>query len=354
MAITSITSSYGVDLQNYPLTSQIGEIVAVDTGTAAYANMLIAYNETTIFSNRLYFNNGKVTISEVGSILEEHMRANNLSTASYTFRVNEKPITIKPVYCSYFAPDINLTNSFLSTLKAQRVYPDSRFYISALSNDNPVLIHCVYERIDGTIGTKTLESNVSMVENSQFTGTFSSILAQIKLADSSAVSIMVVTFLNGNASKTYYMMPGKPDARFLYRNCFNCPESLDIKGTITEKTDVSRQLAVCANHALQYDRKTTVSYEFNSEPLTFQESQSIAQLIASHAIYLCDSGDPSKATEILITEHSCEIDNKDDSLSTVKFTYRFAENHPRFSDAIVKQLLSHGGIFTEQFTEEYL
>lgn len=335
----------------HPLTSQIGNITA-QTDSSRETVTLAHYDagQNYLFSTVLYAFNGYVTLYDLSSIIEEDMRKCGISVGDYLLRIGNASLRIEPVYCDYMAEGLSLDGCFLSTMTSQRVYIDSAFEINALPNRDPVDLVCLYRDTGGETDTYTFASSGPDLETGCVRGTFRMILDRLNETLDADVSLLAVTIRNGSRSKTYYIMPGDADVHFYFRNCFNAFDYIDLKGILTEKTAVSRELAICAGRASQYDRRVNQTFEFQSEPLTGQEAESISQLVASHEVYL-EHGETVE--RILVTDHTCEIDNDDAALWTVKVTWRYVDGRAHLTRARIDDLLTDGGIFTNQFTEQF-
>ncbi len=81
-----------------------------------------------------------------------------------------------------------------------------------------------------------------------------------------------------------------------------------------------------------------------SAALTSDEAEWIGQLFTSHEVYCMKDGNQ---LPVLITDSTCEMQDGDDKLNTVKFTWRFADNRPAVS------FPSSPNIFTEHYTQPF-
>lgn len=87
-------------------------------------------------------------------------------------------------------------------------------------------------------------------------------------------------------------------------------------------------------------------------PLTSDEAWWIDQLFSSYDVFRIERDatnpdEPLVLTPVLITDCTCEIQDGDEKLNTVKFTWRHTDNHP-----IVRLSASHG-IFTSPYNIVY-
>lgn len=336
----------------HPLTSQLGSITA-QSNNAKESVTLIRYGSgpNPVFSTTLYPYGGNVILYDIASVIEEDMRKSGVSVGDYILSIGDASIRIQPMYCDYTADGLDADNCFLTTLTSQRVYQDSFFELAAIPNNDTIAMMCLYRRQDGAIDTTTIEIPGPSLERGRVSGSFKAVLANLRQSVGNDVSLLAVTFRNGSRSKTYFMMQGDADARFCFRNCFNAYDIIDLKGVITEKNAVSNKLAICNGRASQYDHQTDQTFEFQSEPLTDIEAQSISQLVASREVYLLH-GDSGK--RIIITDHTCEIDNDNESLPTVKVSWRHVDSRIHLGHDQIADLITDGGIFTTQFSHPFL
>lgn len=338
-------------LDDYPLTSQIGNISAQTDSSKETVALLNAKTGRVLFATTLYAFDGNVTMYDISSLIEADLRNAGVSFRNYILQIGSDSIKINPVYCDCVAPEVDVHNRFLTTMHSQRVYADSWYELNTIPNEDDVSLLCLFKETDGSVGSYIIPSENKAFSSGCTRGSFAMVQAALNNELGRDVSLIAVTFRNGPRSKTYYILPGSPDVRFYFRNCFNAFEYMDLRGVIKEKTDVSRELAVCAGRASQYDRKINQTFEFQSEGLTEQESRSISQIVSSHEVYIAD-GD--SVERILVTDQTCDIDNNDESLPTVKLTWRYADSRPHFSKEQIADLHVEGGIFTKEFTEQFL
>lgn len=139
---------------------------------------------------------------------------------------------------------------------------------------------------------------------------------------------------------------------FYFRNCFNVWDSATLPVETTAKTDIERSFAIINGKSRFYNRYTAKTYEVEAGPLTSDEAGWIDQLFSSHDVFLIEpdptnSYDPLVLAPILITDATCEIQDGDEKLNTVKFTWRYTDNRP------IVRLSASRAIFTEPYNLVY-
>lgn len=155
----------------------------------------------------------------------------------------------------------------------------------------------------------------------------------------------------GPMQKLFYLVDHPFFLTFGFRNMFNAYEYLDVVGVVTRKTKFDRDAAVCSGRVKQYNRSAERTYEVQTGPLTAEQVREVEQLIASRDVQLCTSADDYG---VIITDHTIEVDNDDESMASVKFTFRFAGVRPMLiADDMGALMPSRCHIFSHEFTAEF-
>ena len=139
---------------------------------------------------------------------------------------------------------------------------------------------------------------------------------------------------------------------FYFRNCFNVWDSATLPVETTAKTDIERSFAIINGKSRFYNRYTAKTYEVQTGPLTSDEAEWIDQLFSSYDVFRIEPDatndvDPLVLAPILITDCTCEVQNCDEKLNTVKFTWRYTDNRP------IVRLSASRGIFTSPYNIVY-
>lgn len=166
--------------------------------------------------------------------------------------------------------------------------------------------------------------------------------------------ILGVTVEIGRRSITIYYSDRRPDLRLWFANMFNCPELAELHGDTTAKTKVKRSEAVCADTLRLYDQSVEQQYEFQADALSADTADWLTQLFTSRDVRIIDRpyNEEDHLNEsfpsVLITDSTSEVQDGDDELNKIKFTYRHASVRPdsrlRLSDRI------HNDTFKNHFT----
>lgn len=318
-------------------------------------------SDNAIYNTTLYAYNGKITIYELDELIEEDMRRRGLVIYTYDLHIGPLCKTIDVLYCDYIADGFDINNSFLTTLPTQRVYADSNVLVTLVGDASmPTMIHglMIHDEDDTYSDDKhnryehfEVESEDDMVPGEVLSVPFYDWEDRYTSYNSTeGVHLLNAVIRNGRRSKVVYFMPGKPDIRLVFMNCFNAYEAIDLKGLLTDKTKVSQETAIVAGKRVAYNRRTEKEYEFVSEGLTESEALSIDQLLNSHKVWVMING---KATPIIITDHTCEIDNNNEAQPNIKFTWTFADRRPHLNPDALAASLQKPGVFTKEFTYQF-
>lgn len=356
------------------LSSAVGELtVAVDGDFVDVT--LTATGGIVILSERYYPYGGYVTLYDLGSLIEAEMRSSGLSTADFTLRVfsdtqNNKAdsCVLHILYCDRFTvcTDIPLflKENFLTSLSMRRVAPGSTLSLFLYAESGESLEYSVQH----TFQTNKSEARFihSYFIDSGKTADTSGVV-QINIPQSSVIAdaagfaatrpdnitLLSFTVRCGQRSVTCFVDNSLTDLEsFYFRNCFNVWDTATLPVVTTAKTDVDRSVAIINGCSRFYNHSTAKTYEVEAGPLTSDEAAWIDQLFSSHDVFRIEpdptnSYDPLLLAPILITDATCEIQDGDEKLNTVKFTWRYVENRP------IVRLSASPGIFTEPYNLVY-
>lgn len=304
------------------------------------------------FDTTLYALDGIVTFSDIGSLIEERLREVNHISDMFEIRFGEASFEFVALYCEYqldshFAYE-EYRRSFFSPSFTRLVTRDSRIHLAYWDNGQIDFIF----RFVGKNNAGEIVSAESVFKLVVGYDTFDLPVSTIlTYAPPSLVEISYFAISFGEAQKMFYLVDDKPCISFEYKNMFNATDYIDIFGSITTKTSVSREEAICSGVTRQYNRIISRTYEVQTGPLTDDQVREFEQLVASHQVLLPNNG---HKLPILITDHTVEISDNDEALPSVKFTFRFASNRINITiDNMGALARVAPGIFTKEFTEQF-
>ena len=347
----------------FVFSSQIGDIeLSTDQ---AKIEIVVEDGLTKMFKTMLYAYNGKVTIVNIGEVLENFMRANGLMFTAFTVYYNTAEgayigqFNLNTQYCSLVLDaeaGVFGSFNFLSTLTAKRVPRDSTDYLWLFHGQGTgqVKAHCVFidENGETANATVTLRSLVTddigvtrIVVNQALINTM------LKRAWGAEISkLMSYTIEYNNRFMTYYVVDFMPDVSFTFKNCFNVDEIAYFNAITTTKTKVNRSTAVVGGRYLFYDQSVDKTYEVVSASLTEEESYWVEQLLCSHSVWLGVAPDTTSLRKVIIADSDCEVHDDDEQLNKVKFTWQFAMKTPHLMKSFREDT---NGIFTEPYNATF-
>lgn len=356
------------------LSSAIGDVNIDVDGT--YVDVtLTAFGNVVLLSERYYAHAGKVTLYDLGTLIEDNMRISNYASADFTLRVFSDTVNNKAdswvihvLYCDRFTANADvsffLKENFLTTLSVRRITANSTISLFFYAEKGESVAYTIAHTFR-TIGSEAKYRHQYTMDSGK-TATSSGVV-QINIAQSDIVAdaagfalvrlseIELVTFCVrvGQRSITFFVDPSLDEREtFYFRNCFNVWDWAALPQVTTAKTDVDRSLAVINGTSRFYNHTTEKTYEVQAQPLTSDEAEWIDQLFSSHDVFRIEpdptnSYDPLVLAPILITDATCEIQDGDEKLNKVKFTWRYTDNRP------IVRLSASRGIFTSPYNIVY-
>lgn len=344
--------------QGMALTSQLGKVAA--TTDQDYVSCVIYYirpdsKEQQIYWSVLYPSEGRVEISDLGNLIETYYRSIGVSFGNIKIKFGETYAILEVLYCEVTKPAAwDITEQLWIASHVQRVHYDSvvRLYAYENSNIHGLIKMMGHRHSDGSLGVLEYPVQFPFEQSGYYEMDVKSkvdwALGRTTDAPESPLSdVAMLSFEFMGSQVLLYLMNDTEYLTFEFRNIFNCPERVDICGTVKVKTEIDRKEAVSGGSTLQYDRKVTRSYEVETEALSEEDAKRVVQLIASHTAAVLIDGEFRK---IIITDETCESSNDDESLTSYKFTWQFADRRLIDWDAAMPM---HDGIFTQEYTEEY-
>lgn len=155
-----------------------------------------------------------------------------------------------------------------------------------------------------------------------------------KYYNATPYEILGVTVEIGRRSIIIYYSDRRPDLWLWFANMFNCPELAELHGDTTAKTKVKRSEAVCADTLRLYDQSVEQQFEFQADALSADTADWLTQLFTSRDVRIIDRpyNEEDYLNEsfpsVLITDSTSEVQDGDDELNKIKFTYRHASVRP--------------------------
>lgn len=350
------------------MSSGIGDIVA-RTDAEAVDVMLKTSDGQELLTERFYAHSGLVTLRDPASLVEAWMRGKGASFAEFSLTVSSSEpddrdrCDMKVLYCEDFYPNFDVSRfareSFLTTLPMRRIAPDADASLSFLAEaGESVACHVsAVVRDEGDAGRRRFSFTLDEDKTADKTGVFSfRVTVPEILTRSKGERVELFTVSCGGRAATFFVDPSLCAAStlnsFTFRNCFNAWETATVAAVTTAKTEVDRSLAVLGGQSQFYDRSVTRTYEAETTPLSDTEAAWLEQLFASHEVVRLvsnptDDQEPLVAVPVLVTDSTCEVQDGDEKLNSVKFTWRYADNRP------LARLPLSPGVFSQPYNPAF-
>ena len=347
-------------------TSEIRDLTfRLDDGKSSL-DFKLSVGSTVLHEERYYTTGSFVDVRDIRSIIEQYMRSNSVTLATFYIEANgTTEAEFDVVYCSFASRQMSaeafLQYNFLTTAKVKRIAPDGRDRLSFIGRYKDRATYYLF--FTYTLGDSSQNFTTSKTYNANTTLQATELLeieisipqciSFLKSKYGDTVNLLSVTVKASDRSITYFIDKQQPDDVFFFRNIFNVIEMAQLHCVTTEKTKVSRSLAVCNGQASFYDQSTEKTYEVETSPLLLEEARWLEQMLHSHDVYHSPVGSAEAEDEIgcqssiLITDMTSEYQNGDSQLNTLKFTYRYADERP------VIYFDEDPSVFDEPFTDPF-
>lgn len=345
--LTSMLDSVKVRTDAPSLDVKVYRCLEDDIDTAAF------------FSTKIYAFNGIVELTGLGRLIEEELRRAGLSYDYFevTFGVNGFPI-FRALHCERLPlAGFDPRCSFLTCSDRSAVHEDTYIRLAWIDDSATATSYVVQVVGIDSSGAPCTSGRKFDIPGSGFIAHQVKDLLDYALnrgddgddrADMQEARYIAITM--GRRQRIFFLAKDSSYLAFSFRNMFNATEFVDVPGILTVKSKYDRESAICNGLARQYDRKAERTYEVQTPALASWQVQELEQLIASRSVSLKVASAPEKWMPVLITDHTIETDNDDESLSTVKFSFRFASDRvPLTADEIARICHNGGGVFSTQF-----
>lgn len=338
----------------YVLTSEARSIFARTDESSL--PVTLAYSGDIFFSVELYAYDGKVELFDPGSIVEGLFRKKGLVSGDIVVSFGPVSKSVTFLYCEYDMPEeFNPRKSLLLSSSARRVHEGSKFTFAALPLESVMKIDFKAVGLDKNGVPVNADLKFSIEASKVFNHTYifdtAPYIRDFIRKNPEITKVLYFSVANGSRQLMCYLSPSPAWLTFTFMNIFNVQEFIDIEGAVTTKSETSRQTARSSGDIIQYDRRTDRTYQLTTGSLPADEVESLFQLVSSHSVQLFADG---TYHDIVIEEHTCEESTEDDSLSVIKFTWRFKGRRPvKFNSELFGIQPTHREIFSHEYSPEY-
>ena len=323
-----------------------------------------------LLSERYYATDGKVTLYDLRSLVEQAMRPHGIVVTNVWFEVyvdtpdehsdDYDRAGFKVIYCDR---DIDiydfeplLKSHFLTAAASRRIAPNSFVFLPFFAYNSELVNYEIYcdflsSGMPGHCSFKGPYQQSTASSDGVWTHTIFCMEIQRQAEDmvGAEMELTAFTVRVGDRAASFFIDKSLSGTRpFYFRNCFNVPDNLFVPAVTTAKTKVDRSLAVLGSVSQFYDATCEQTYEVQSAGLTADECSLAEQMFCSDDVRTPyesapDDGDFDALRPVLITDSTSEIADDPEKPNTVKFTWRYASNR------IAQHNHVQDGIFTEPY-----
>lgn len=323
-----------------------------------------------LLSERYYATDGKVTLYDLRSLVEQAMRPHGIVVTNVWFEVyvdtpdehsdDYDRAGFKVIYCDR---DIDiydfeplLRSHFLTAAASRRVAPESFVFLPFFTFNGELVNYEIYcDFLSGGMPGHCSFKGPYQQSTASSDGVWmhtifcSEIQRQAEDMVGAEIELTAFTVRVGDRAASFFIDKSLAGTRpFYFRNCFNVSDNLFVPAVTTAKTKVDRSLAVLSNVSQFYDATCEQTYDVQSAGLTADECSLAEQMFCSDDVRTPyesapDDGDFDALRPVLITDSTSEIADDPEKPNTVKFTWRYAENR------IAQRNPLGVGIFTEHY-----
>lgn len=266
---------------------------------------------------------GNIFIYDVRSILEAHI---DDVFADFSFTVGNYTVNCRVFKASVIVTETAeqfLPSFFLSPTNKKRTAPD-RYETLAFYPQEACRVYTVASYYDnGHIAVREIQL-MGAEDVTPDTVNIIDVSAK-KFIDESKGTLVSFVVRAGERSFYYTVDNTLPsaDPSILFRNCFNCWDTLFFTGTKENSLEVKRSFAFVDGRYRMYDAVDTESFKANSGVLDEYMIVLAKDLARARSVFLMDK--LGNATyELSVTDSEIKYTNNDDALPTMDFTFRIA------------------------------
>ncbi|MBR6747247.1 MAG: hypothetical protein IKL83_07720 [Muribaculaceae bacterium] len=339
----------------------------------SFADVRLLYGGIELLSGRYYANNGTVTVHDIAPLIEQALSGDTeFNTAEFTIEAcnddeDAESVSFTAMFCNretgLYDTAPWLTENFLTTVRTRRIAPNGWAHLSWYTTEREgIVLFVLITYLDDNGNRQTyrwLHSGNGQIAhiNGVLHVYFSLDDLRNTLREKRKVNnptLLSFTVQRGNRMATYFVDPALSDVPvFHFANCFNMLEQLPVQGVTTSKIKADRSIASLGKDSQFYDVTVSKEYETQTAPLTSEECELMEQMLTSNDVRIPYGegaeyeNDFYAMKSIMITDFTSEIQDGDEKLNSVKFTWRFVHNLPSIA------LPDTPGIFNDKFNPIY-
>ena len=340
--------------------------LAINTDGDGEVEIALTSDGSEVFSASYFPYNRQIKVFDLRSVVEMYMRENDSSLMDFAISATASSVThqlclFKVVYLEHrFDGDIAefLRNNFLTNTSSKRTSEKAvehlHFFLDA-GEQTSIRYEIVTRQGEEEPRLTVIKQQMVVPQTATIIMVEVSCLAIREMASlDEDTKLLAYSVHIGQRAFTYYVSQHEPQVMLYFRNAFNRCECCQLEAVTTQIAESDRSIAVTNRISTFYNQRNEKKYQVETAWLTYEQAQWIEQLFYSHDVrmgtrYGQEPGEvvPQLLPKILITDFTCEIDDADGELNTVKFTYQFADRRTWLQTDYLT--VDHDRIFTEQY-----
>ena len=340
--------------------------LAINTDGDGEVEIALTSDGSEVFSASYFPYNRQIKVFDLRSVVEMYMRENDSSLMDFAISATASSVThqlcsFKVVYLEHrFDGDIAefLRNNFLTNTSSKRTSEKAvehlHFFLDA-GEQTSIRYEIVTRQGEEEPRLTVIKQQMVVPQTATIIMVEVSCLAIREMASlDEDTKLLAYSVHIGQRAFTYYVSQHEPQVMLYFRNAFNRFECCQLEAVTTQIAESDRSIAVTNRISTFYNQRNEKKYQVETAWLTYEQAQWIEQLFYSHDVrmgtrYGQEPGEvvPQLLPKILITDFTCEIDDSDGELNTVKFTYQFADRRTYLQTDYLT--VDHDRIFTEQY-----
>ena len=340
--------------------------LAINTDGDGEVEIALTSDGSEVFSASYFPYNRQIKVFDLRSVVEMYMRENDSSLMDFAISATASSVThqlcsFKVVYLEHrFDGDIAefLRNNSLTNTSSKRTSEKAvehlHFFLDA-GEQTSIRYEIVTRQGEEEPRLTVIKQQMVVPQTATIIMVEVSCLAIREMASlDEDTKLLAYSVHIGQRAFTYYVSQHEPQVMLYFRNAFNRFECCQLEAVTTQIAESDRSIAVTNRISTFYNQRNEKKYQVETAGLTYEQAQWIEQLFYSHDVrmgtrYGQEPGEvvPQLLPKILITDFTCEIDDADGELNTVKFTYQFADRRTWLQTDYLT--VDHDRIFTEQY-----
>lgn len=315
---------------------------------------------TSIFSSKFYASRGMVTLRDLNPIIEAYCVRNGLSVTDISIVATDSDgsttMSFTTIFCHFRCIAMNassfLTGAFFTTATSRLTTLDCPELLSFYSEAGTFAfkIATMVQLPNGSITSHEYAKKYQT--SSPRVGTVAFKPADIEQTVSQALKMEVklLQFSVSLGSRVCrFFVQRVPEARcFYFWNVFNCKEAIAFPAETVSNLETEYSEAVIGHEFAQYDIEHAYTYETKTGEMLSVQLSWIEQFLTSPKILLGKAQNGAYPV-VLIKDYEYEHSDAPGQAKSVEFTWKLADKR-----LTLHEFEMNGGIFTAQYTEEYV